>query len=325
MNRFSAIRRSLLALACAGLGLPMLSAAQSGAPMRLILPVGPGSGVDTNVRVFSNALAKELGQPVVIENQPGAGGVIGTNAITKAAPDGRTIGIVSNNHVVFPSVYKSLPFDPIEDITPIMVIGETPFVLAANPAKIPAGKLGDLVALLKSKPGTFNYASSGSGTILHLAAAMFFVEAGVEVTHVPYKGVGPMVTDLMGGRVEFAVIPVQVLAPHVKSGALRAVGTTTSARASAMPELPTIAEQGLPNFAIGGWFAAVGPAKLPAAEVKRIHAALVSALADPDAKATLIKQGNIINPGTPEAAGQFFRAELVKYGTLAKKIGLTAN
>lgn len=325
MNRTSAIRRSLLALACAGLALPMLSFAQSGAPMRLILPVGPGSGVDTNVRVFSNALAKELGQAVVIENQPGAGGVIGTNAITKAAPDGRTIGIVSNNHVVFPSVYKSLPFDPIEDITPIMVIGETPFVLAANPAKVPASKLGDLIALLKSKPGTFNYASSGGGTILHLAAAMFFVEAGVEVTHVPYKGVGPMVTDLIGGRVEFAVIPVQVLAPHVKSGALRAVGTTTSSRASAMPELPTIAEQGLPNYAIGGWFAAVGPANLPAAEVKRIHAALAAALADPDAKATLVKQGNIINPGTPEAAAQFFRAELVKYGTLAKKIGLTAN
>lgn len=314
-----------LAFALAGIAAAPASAQTSGQPMRVILPVGPGSGVDTNVRVFSAALSKELGQPVVIENQPGAGGVIGTQALAKAAPDGRTIGVVSNNHVVFPSVYKNLPFDPIEDITPIMVIGETPFVLAANPSKITAGNVKDVIAAIKAKPNDFNYASSGNGTILHLAAAMFFVEAGVEVNHVPYKGVGPMVTDLIGGRVDFAVIPVQVLAGHLKSGALKAIGTTTSVRATSMPDVPTIAEQGMPGYSVGGWFAAVGPAKLPAAEVRRIHAALTAALAVPEVKDTLIKQGNLINPSTPEAAALYFRSELAKYGTLAKKIGLTAQ
>jgi tripartite-type tricarboxylate transporter receptor subunit TctC len=317
---------SVFAIAVGGLTAALPALAQtSGQPMRVILPVGPGSGVDTIVRVFGNALTKELSQPVVIENQPGAGGVIGTQALVKAAPDGRTIGIVSNNHVVFPSVYKNLPFDPIEDITPIMVIGETPFVLAANPQKVPASNVKDVIAAIKAKPADFNYGSSGNGTILHHAAAMFFVEAGVEVNHVPYKGVGPMVTDLIGGRIDFAVVPVPVLPGHLKSGALKAIGTTTSARATSLPDLPTIAEQGMPNYAVGGWFAAVGPAKLPAAEVKRIHAALTAALATPEVKETLVKQGHLINPGTPEAAAQFFRSELAKYGALAKKIGLTAQ
>jgi len=317
-------RLALAALASLAIALPAL-AQTAGQPMRLILPVGAGSGVDTIVRAMSLELAKALDQPVVIENQPGAGGVIGTSALVKAAPDGRTIGVVSNNHVVFPSVYKSLPFDPIEDITPIMVIGETPFVLVVNPAKVPGSTVKDVIAQIKAKPGAFNYASSGNGTILHLAAAMFFVEAGVEVNHVPYKGVGPMITDLIGGRVEFAVLPVPVLPGHLKSGALKAIGTTTAARAASLPDLPTIAEQGLPNYAVGGWFAAVGPAKLPATEVKRIHAAFTTALANPEVSATLARQGNLIRPSTPEAAAQFFRSELVKYGALAKKIGLEAN
>jgi tripartite-type tricarboxylate transporter receptor subunit TctC len=324
MTRFAVVRRTFMVLAGLVAAFPAF-AQTSGQPLRLILPVGPGSGVDTIVRTFGNALSKELGQPIVIENQPGAGGVIGTQALAKAAPDGRTLGVVSNNHVVFPSVYKNLPFDPIEDITPISVIGETPFVLAANPAKVPASNVKDVIAAVKAKPADFNYGSSGSGTILHLAAAMFFVEAGVEVNHVPYKGVGPMVTDLIGGRIDFAVVPVPVLPGHLKSGALKAIGTTTSARATSLPELPTIAEQGMPGFSVGGWFAAVGPAKLPAAEVKRVHAALLAALATPEVKEALAKQGNLINPGTPEAAAQFFRAELAKYNALARKIGLTAQ
>jgi tripartite-type tricarboxylate transporter receptor subunit TctC len=285
MRRIYISFRKLIALVGLAAALPAF-AQTSGQSMRLILPVGPGSGVDTIVRVFSNALSKELGQPVVIENQPCAGSVIGTQTLVKAAPDGRTIGIVSNNHVVFQSVYKNLPFDPIEDITPIMIIGETPFVLAAT---------------------------------------MFVVEAGVEVNHVPYKGVGPMVTDLVGGRVDFAVLAVPVLPGQLKSGALKAIGTTTAARATSLPDFPTIAEQAMPDCAVGGWFAAVGFAKLPAVELKRIHAALSAALASPAVKDTLIKQGNLINPSTPEAAAQFFRSDLLKYGNLAKKIGLTAQ
>jgi tripartite-type tricarboxylate transporter receptor subunit TctC len=159
--------------------------------VRFILPVGAGSGVDTIVRAAGAAMGKTLGHPVVIENQPGAGGIVGTSALVKSAPDGMTLSVVSNNHVVYPSVYKSLPFDPINDITPITVLGSTPFVLVVNPAKMAATNVKDLVALLKAKPDGYNYASSGNGTILHLAAEMFMEEAQLKIKHIPYKGVGP--------------------------------------------------------------------------------------------------------------------------------------
>ena len=161
----------------------------AGKPLRVILPVGPGSGVDTIIRAAAPALSKSLGQPVVVENLTGAGGIIGTTAITKAAPDGLTIGVVSNNHVVNPSVYKKMPFDAINDITPISVVGETPFVLVVNPA-VPAKNAKELADYLKAKPGAYNYGSSGNGTIIHLAGAMFVDAANVDVKHIPYKSVG---------------------------------------------------------------------------------------------------------------------------------------
>ena len=290
--------------------------------VRFILPVGAGSGVDTIVRAATAALGKTLGHPVVIENQPGAGGIVGTSALVKAAPDGMTLGVVSNNHVVYPSVYKSLPFDPINDITPICVLGSTPFVLVVNPAKVAATNVKELVALLKAKPESYNYASSGNGTILHLAAEMFMDEAQVKVKHIPYKGVGPMVTDLIGGQVEIGVLALPAVQAHLKSGALRAIGVGSAARVAAAPEIPTIAEQGLPNYNIEGWFAVVGPAKLPMAEARRIQAAVAAAYAMPEVKEAMAKQGNTINPGTPEAAAQFFRSEMVKYARLVKKAGV---
>jgi tripartite-type tricarboxylate transporter receptor subunit TctC len=240
----------------------------------------------------------------------------------KAAPDGMTLGVVSNNHVVYPSVYKSLPFDPINDITPITVLGSTPFVLVVNPAKVAAANVKDLVALLRAKPDSYNYASSGNGTILHLAAEMFMEEAQVKVKHIPYKGVGPMVTDLIGGQVDLGVLSLPSVQAHLKSGALRAIGVGGTARVAAAPEIPTIAEQGLPNYNMEGWFAVIGPAKLPAADVKRIQAAVVAAYATPEVKEALLKQGNTINPGSPEAAAQYFRSELVKYAQLVKKAGV---
>jgi tripartite-type tricarboxylate transporter receptor subunit TctC len=316
-----------------GLGALLLGGGLAWAPRRLlaqaseravrfILPVGAGSGVDTIVRAATAALGKTLGHPVVIENQPGAGGIVGTSALVKAAPDGMTLGVVSNNHVVYPSVYKSLPFDPINDITPICVLGSTPFVLVVNPAKVAATNVKELVALLKAKPEAYNYASSGNGTILHLAAEMFMDEAQVKVKHIPYKGVGPMVTDLIGGQVELGVLALPAVQAHLKSGALRAIGVGSAARVAAAPEIPTIAEQGLPNYNIEGWFAVVGPAKLPMAEARRIQAAVAAAYATPEVKEAMAKQGNTINPGTPEAAAQFFRSEMVKYAKLVKKAGV---
>jgi tripartite-type tricarboxylate transporter receptor subunit TctC len=313
-------RRALVAVAATAFALcaPALSA-QPGKPLRIVLPVSAGSGVDTIVRALGPSLSVALGQPVAIENLPGAGGITGTQAIVKAVPDGSTIGIVSNNHVINPAVYKSMPYDALADITPISIIGGTPFVLVVNPTKLPATSLKELVALLKAKPGTYNFGSSGNGTILHLAAEMFNEQAGVQSTHVPYKGVGPMLGDLLGGQVDWCVTSVPSVQGHLKAGTLRALGVASAARIAALPDVPTLAEQGMREYIVEGWFAAVAPAKLPASEVKRLHDSIVAAVAMPEAKAAMDKQGNVIDPTTPEAAAAFFRSELERYAALVKR------
>ena len=232
---------------------------------------------------------------------------------------------MSNNHVIYPSVYKTLPFDPIADITPIAVIGETPIVLVVNPKNVPATSAQELIALLKAKPGEMNYASSGNGTILHLAAAMFLDESGTQAKHIPYKGVGPMLTDLIGGQVDFGTLALPSIQQHLKSGALRAIGVATPKRLAAAPDIPTFVEQGMPNYLVGGWFAVIGPAKLPAADVRRVNDAFVAAFNSPDVREAMAKQGNTINVSTPEYAAQFFRSELDKYAKLVKKAGVEAQ
>lgn len=317
-------RRTLIGLTGLALGGSALwsSLAQGQSKVvRFILPVATASGVDTITRAASQALSTALGASVVVENQPGAGGIVGTSAMIKSPPDGSTLSIVSNNHVIYPSVYKSVPFDPINDITPIAIIGSTPIVFVVNP-KVPAKNAKELVALLKDKPGGYNYGSSGNGTILHLAAAMFFDQAGVKATHVPYKGVGPMLTDLIGGQVEMGTLSLPSIQQHLKSGALRAIGTGTAQRLAAAPEIPTMTEQGMPDYLVEGWFAVVGPGKMAAADVNRINAAFKTAFSTPEVKETMAKQGNTINVSTPEYAAQFFRSEMTKYAQLVKKAGV---
>ncbi|WP_280156465.1 tripartite tricarboxylate transporter substrate binding protein [Piscinibacter sp. XHJ-5] len=293
-------------------------------PLRVILPVGAGSGVDTIIRAAGPSLTKALGgQPIIIENLPGAGGTTGTVQVVRAAPDGQTIGVVSNNHVVNPSVFKKMPFDALNDITPISVVGATPFVLVVNPGQVPAKNAKELQAFLKAKPGTYNYGSSGNGTIIHLAGEMFVDAAGVDVRHIPYKGVGPMVADLIGGQVQLGVVALPAVVGHLKSGALRAIGIMGKQRVAALPDLPTVAEQGFPDVDIAGWFAVIGPARMPPAEVKRLHTAVVNAFALPEAKEAMAKQENVINPMTPEASAQFFKTEQERYARLAKKANIT--
>jgi tripartite-type tricarboxylate transporter receptor subunit TctC len=288
---------------------------------KLILPVGAGSGVDVIVRSASKALETSLGMPVVVENQPGAGGIVGTQAISKAAPDGLTLGVVSNNHVINPSVYKSLPFDPIKDITPIAVIGQSSMILVVNP-KLGVNDAKSLATALKAKPDAYNFASSGNGTILHLAAEMFLSEANVRAKHVPYKGVGPMVTDLLGGQVEFGVLALQAAQPHLKSGALKAIGVASKDRNPAAPDIPTFAEQGFSNYIADGWFAVIGPKGMAAADAKRIQLAFTSAFNSPDVKEAMAKQGNTINVQTPEVTAPFFASEMEKYAKLVKQAGV---
>jgi tripartite-type tricarboxylate transporter receptor subunit TctC len=229
-------RRQILgALGVAMLGAPALGRAQSDRPIKFILPVGVGSGVDTITRSAGPALSTALGHTVVVENQPGAGGIVGTSALVRSAPDGYTLSMLSNNHVIFPSVYKSLPFDPLTDITPISMVGMTPFLIVANPKQIAAGNLKELTAVLSREPGRYNYASSGNGTILHLAAEMYVQQAGVKARHIPYKGVGPMMADLIGGQVDFGVLSLPSVLPQIKSGALKALAACGGERMAALP------------------------------------------------------------------------------------------
>lgn len=312
-------RRAALAL-----GAALMLAAPAWAdtpPMRVILPIGPGSGVDTIVRAAQVALGKALNQPVVIENLPGAGGITGTSALVKAAPDGNTIAFISNNHAVNPSVFKKLPYDSLNDITPISVVGGSPFLLVVNPKLVSARNAKELQAFLKIKPEEHNYASSGNGTVIHLAGEMVIDALGVEVRHVPYKGMGPMITDIMAGQLEMGVASVPSVQGQLKSGALRAIGVLGKSRVASLPDLSTFAEQGFPEVDVMGWFAVVAPARLPAAQVKRIHEAVVAAFADPEVKAAMAKQDNVINPSSPEAARQFLKAEQERFA----KIVLKAN
>jgi tripartite-type tricarboxylate transporter receptor subunit TctC len=326
MTDFNVTRRALVAggsLAFAGLGPGMAFAQQAaGKTIQFILPVAVASGVDTITRTAQNELSKALGGTVVVNNQPGAGGLIGTQQLVKSAPDGLTLSVVSNNHVIYPAVLKSVPFDPIADITPIAVIGTTPIVLVVNPKKIAAKSVGELTAMFKARPDGYNYGSSGNGTILHLAAAMFVEQAGVKVTHVPYKGVGPLLNDLIGETVDMAMLAYPSIIAHLQAGTLRAIGVGTAERIAAAPDIPTVVEQGMPDFIVEGWFAAIGPPKLPPAEVTRIHAAFVTAFNSAEVKEAMAKQANTINILSPEKSAAYMKAELEKYAAISKKIGL---
>ncbi len=311
--------KGAVAIALPGL-IAQARAQTSGTPLRVILPFGAGSGVDTIMRATQGALMKALGgQAVVLENLPGAGGISGTQAIVRAKPDGNTIGIVSNNHAVNPAVYKRMPYDGLTDITPISVLGGSPFLFVVNPAKIAARTAAELQALLKSKPGEFNYASSGNGTIIHLAGEMVVDALGAQVRHIPYKGVGHQITDMIAGHVEMGVVAAPAVMAHIKSGTLHAIGVTGYDRAASFPYLKTFAEQGFKDINISGWFAAVGPADMTQDQVKRVHDALTAAFKDPEVSAAMARQGNTINPGTPIEALMFMRAEQARLTLLAKK------
>ena len=319
----SLTRRTLLAALATGftVGFATPAFAQSDKPVRFILPNATGSGVDAIARSAQGALAKALGHPIIVDNQPGAGGIVGLQALARSPADGYSLGVVSNNVVIFPSVYKTLPFDMPGDFTPIAVVGYTPVVLVVN-AKVPAASAKELIALLKAKGGEMNFASGGNGTILHLATEMFLDEAGVKARHIPYKGVGPMLTDLIGGQVDFATAALPSVQPHLKSGALRAIGVATAQRVAAAPEIPTFVEQGLPNYTIDAWFGVIAPKGLPVAEVQRVHAALETAFADPAVVESMAKQGNVIAIGPADKAMPFFRSEMARYAKLVKKAGV---
>lgn len=296
--------------------------AQSDRSVRFILPNATGSGVDAITRAAQPAFAKAFNANVIVENQPGAGGVLGLQTLSKSAPDGNALSLVSNNVVILPSVLKSLPFNMSTDFTPITMVGSSPLVLVVNPQKISARNSKELIELLKSKPDTYNFASSGTGTILHLATEMYLDQAKVKARHIPYKGVGSMVTDLLGGQVDFGMLALPSVQQHIKSGALVAIGVADPQRIKNAPEIPTFVEQGLPDFVVEAWFAIIGPKGMTPETAKRINQAVVAAFDDPATKAAMERQGNRIDIKSTEKTAAYFQQELEKYAKLVKSAGI---
>lgn len=324
-SEFQLNRRHIaMALGAMSLGLGWSGAARANGPVRFILPVSAGSGVDAIARAAGNQLGVALGAPVVIENQPGAGGVVGTQALVKAAPDGQTLSLVSNNHVIYPAVVKSLSFDPIADITPISVVATSPLVIVTRPG-FPARNLTEFRDQLKSHPGKYNFGSAGNGTILHLAAELFKDVTGVFSTHIPYRGTGPLVNDLMGGQMDWAVIALPAIRGLIEGGRLQALAVGTKERVAGFPQLPTAVEQGFEKYVVEGWVAAVGPKGMSPDLVARTHAAIVTAFSTTEVKDAMAKQGNTIVLSSPDSAAAHFKSELVRYAALVKKSGMVAQ
>lgn len=317
-------RQAAMALGAMSLGLGWSGAVQASGPVKFILPVSAGSGVDAIARAAGNQLGIALGAPVVIENQPGAGGVVGTQTLVRATPDGMTLSLVSNNHVIYPAVIKALSFDPIADITPISVVATSPLVIVTRP-DFPAKNLTEFRDQLKANPGKYNYGSAGNGTILHLAAELFKEVGGVFSTHIPYRGTGPLVNDLLGGQVDWAVIALPAIRGQIESGRLQALAVGTSQRVAGFPQLPTAVEQGFTRYVVEGWVAAIGPKGMSPDLVARTHAAIVKAFSTTEVKEAMAKQGNTIVLSSPAAAAAHFQSELVRYAALVKKSGMVAQ
>lgn len=330
MPAVSRQRRNIAALLALSIAAPLIPAPalaqQPGdKPIRMIVPNAAGSSVDALVRTLGNPLSKIMGQPIVVENLPGAGGVSGTSQLVRAPKDGHTLGMVSNNHVVNPSIYKSLPYDTIRDITPISVVAGSPFVLVAHPS-VQAKDLKELIALAKARPGQLYYGSSGNGTILHLAGEALRSEAGgIDIRHVPYRGTGQLTTDLLGGQIQLAFLGVTGAAQHIKAGRLHAIGLSTKIRSAILPDVAPLAEQGLPNYNVGGWIAMIAPAGLPQPVVNKLYTDLKTAMATKEVQDAFAAQGFTAIGNTPEAAGQLFQAEMVNYARLVKQSGATMD
>lgn len=315
-------RRATLTLGALGaLGTSPATFAQSEKVTRFILPNATGSGVDTITRSASAALSRALNTPVVVENQPGAGGIVGLQALSRTAPDGYSLSVVSNNVVIFPSVYNKLPFDVLADFVPITVIGYTPIVVVAS-NKVPANGSKQFIEWLKSRNGEATVASAGAGTIIHLANEMFLNESGTRARAVHYKGVGPMLTDLLGGHVDFCTAALPSVQGHLKNGLIKIVGVGTDKRVAAAPDIPTFAEQGLPSYIVEAWFGVVGPKGMSEADIARVQKAFVTAFSEPEVQAAMAKGGNVINVRSTEFARKYFADETRKYAALVKQAGI---
>ena len=290
-------------------------------PIRLVVPFPPGGTTDILAREVGERLSVSLGQPVVIDNRPGAAGNIGADLVAKSAPDGYTflMGTVGT-HAINTSLYTKMPYDHVKDFAPVILVAGVPNVLEVTPS-LPVNSVADLIRLAKEKPGQINFASSGSGTSIHLSGELFKTMAGVDMTHIPYKGSAPALTDLIGGQVQVMFDNLTSSLPQIRAGKLRAIAVTSAQRAAALPNVPTIAESGLPGFEASSWFGILAPAGVPPTVIARINADVNQWLRTSDARDKLLAQGAVAAGGTPEQFAAHIRAETEKWAKVVKLSG----
>jgi tripartite-type tricarboxylate transporter receptor subunit TctC len=293
-------------------------------PIHLIVGFSPGGSADTVGRALAEGLSNRLGQAVVVENKAGANGNIAAELVARSAPDGYTLYFPSIGHAVNASLYKNLPYDPVKDFTAIGGVFSAPNILIV-PANSPYKSVGELIAAARANPGRLTFASSGSGTSVHLSAVLFEKMAKIDMIHVPYKGTGSAMPDVISGQVDMSFPNLPSGLPHVKSGSLRALGITTAKRSSAAPNIPTIAESGLPGYDMATWYGLVAPANLPVEIRNRLNKELQSILADPKFKDKLIAQGADPMPGTSEQFSLFIKSEIEKWRKLIAQSQITID
>ncbi len=293
-------------------------------PIKIVVPFPPGGAADNFARLIGQKLGEAWGQSVVIENKPGAGGQIATQAVATAPADGHTLLVVTVGHAVNPSLYSKLPYDTEKDLIPVAKLATVPSVLVVNTA-VPAQNLKELLALAKAQPGKLSYASSGNATTSHVSAALLSSMAGVEMLHVPYKGSAPAITDLISGQVQVMIDPLVSSAQHVKAGKLRALAISSAARSPLAPDLPTLAEAGVPGYEFAAWFLLLAPSRTPAPVVAKLNDQVTRSLAATDIKERYTTMGAEAGKGTPAELQSFLGAEIKRYAKLVKDTGMKAE
>jgi len=309
------------------LSLPRMAAAQAypSKPILMIVPLQAGTAVDVVARTVAAKMSERLGQPIVVENQPGAAGQIGTERIARAAPDGYTIGFVNDSILtMLPNLNPRIGYDPLRDLAPVSRVAGNSFAMAVNPA-FPAKTVGELIAMAKAEPGKINFASGGNGSPQHMMMEMFKAAAGVDIVHVPYKGAAQALTDVIGGQVPIIAQGIGVISSQAKSGKVRVIAVTGLQRSALMPDVPTLNESGLPGFEFSTWFAVVAPASTPRAIVDRLNAEIVAAANLPDLRAKLTEQGYDVEASSPARLTQSIQDGLARMGKVIRDAGIKAD
>ena len=316
--------RLLIAFLAAVSGATAFAQSYPSKPIRVVVPATPGGAIDLAARTIGAKLTEAWGQPVVVENKGGAAGIVGSDSVAKAAPDGHTLALVASSHAINPSLYAKLPFDTVKDFAPVILTHVVPLVLVVNQA-LPAKSVNEFISYAKANPGKLSFASSGNGGAPHLSAELFKAMAGIDMLHVPYKGSTAAHPDLLSGQVPVMFDTVVAIAPHVKSGRVRALGVTTTRRSAVLPDVPPISQAGLPGYDTSTWGGVLAPGGTPMEIVAKVNAEIARILKMPDVRERMMNAGSEPGGGTPEQFKAFIDAEMIKWAKVVKDSGAKAD